>query len=1226
MTHSRILAVLVGVTLLARSVPATAADKPLKVFVLAGQSNMQGHANVSTFDSLADDPETAPLLKEMRTPDGKPRVCEKVWITSVGCLGDRYTDLNERKGKLTVGFGASNDVKIGPEFTFGITVEKMLGEPILIIKTSWGGRSLHTDFRPPSGGPYVWSDSELNRFKQRGDDLEKIKAEKIKATGLFYRHMIDHVQKVLKDIKRVVPEYDEKRGYELAGFVWFQGFNDLVDSGVYPNQMKPGGYDLYGELMAHFIRDVRKDLSAPKMPFVIGVLGVGGLKEGKKGHTLHFRQAQAAPASLPEFKGNVVAVDTAPFWDDDLNSLHERMEKFNAKLNVEFKKKPGLTREEKEAAREKAIGEDFKPEELKRYKAGVSNGGYHYLGAAKILAPIGKAFAEALVGVKPVKADKPVKVFVLAGQSNMEGFGLIKADPKRNDGKGSLEYLTADKATADKYKHLLGKKAGEWAVRDDVWIHYLDRKGKLTVGYGAKEHLIGPELGFGSVIGDAYEEPVLLIKLAWGGKSLAVDFRPPSSGGEVGPYYKEIVERTKAVLKDLKKEFPEFADRGYELAGFGWHQGWNDRVNQAFTDEYFENMVNFIRNIRRDLRAPKLPFVIAETGMGGKDEKNPRALALMKAQADVAAKGGDLLGNVAFVGTREFWREKNVSPLDANYHWNNNAETYYLIGEAMGTAMKTLIATKQPDPKQPDPKQPDPKQPAKAEMAGYLLVPNSKVDKEYNAGFSLYVAAWPLLKHYPGQDFQSGLFGTWMFGQFDGPAPKKHYSDIEGGLGWWRDTRFATETPKFIMGGVALNFSEWANGPGAGKGRDWKNPAGKYAVAQLSPWVLWPPDGLNLKQGTNGELFGYGYLPLPLTSPKKTTAGKDVPTGDHCWTLFLNTGNFKGPVTFFTPYFWSRPSAENSKLSGLFLDTLPSDPNRALQMETQHIPAYLSQDAKGDTYARIAPTQFPGKPDADVALIHRITAYKKAALWDGVKAWFDGGKAVTGEIDPKAASVHKFDGKGGSSWEIYPPNTKEKKVPLAWSSFATPVALDDTTYGYKWTKELLTKADAKAGSHVTLPEYYRLEKGAKDKEQWVVVLPKDVPAETGLGKVAFPRAGASSDGAYTTPDTVDSCWKKPGPAAGPFTAKLGDGSVVTYFWYRFADQPALLNADMTAEEREGLQKRVELLHKNWTKDREYLPPPKVGSLADLDPSVLVTPPKGLEIGYVPIVTRQGMKE
>ena len=289
-------------------------------------------------------------------------------------------------------------------------------------------------------------------------------------------------------------------------------------------------------------------------------------------------------------------------------------------------------------------------------------------------------------------AEKPVKVFILAGQSNMVGSGFVKADPKRNEGKGSLEFLTKDQATAEKYKHLVGKD-NAWVVRDDVFIHYLDRKGKLTVGYGPSEDRIGPELGYGFVIGDAYEEPVLLIKLAWGGKSLGKDFRPPSSGGEVGPYYKEILQRTKDVLSNMKKEFPNFGERGYELAGFAWHQGWNDRVNQAFNDEYEKNMANFIRDIRKDLGVKNLPFVIAETGMSGPSETHPRALSLMKAQAAVAEMK-EFQGNVAFVGTKAFWRDKEVSPTGQAYHWNTNAETYYLIGEAMANAMKKLIAVK----------------------------------------------------------------------------------------------------------------------------------------------------------------------------------------------------------------------------------------------------------------------------------------------------------------------------------------------------------------------------------------------------------------------------------------------------------------------------------------------------------------------------------------------------
>lgn len=159
------------------------------------------------------------------------------------------------------------------------------------------------------------------------------------------------------------------------------------------------------------------------------------------------------------------------------------------------------------------------------------------------------------------------------------------------------------------------------------------------------------------------------------------------------------------------------------------------------------------------------------------------------------------------------------------------------------------------------------------ETRGYMLIPMGDVSESYDAGSSHYIAAWPLQLTYPGPSYQSGLPGTWMEALRTGREPNGwFYSTIEGGLGWWGDTRFATETPKFIMGGVALNFSAWANGPGAGSSdyigeyRDWGEPGGKYGVAQLSPNLLWPPDGLNLQQGSNGGLFGYGYLPLATSN------------------------------------------------------------------------------------------------------------------------------------------------------------------------------------------------------------------------------------------------------------------------------------------------------------------------------------------------------------------------
>ena len=312
--------------------------KPLKVFILAGQSNMEGHAEIRTFDYIGKDPLTAPLLKEMRNPDGTPRVCDKVWMSYLTGPYDGSAN-GEGLGRLTAGFGARDDQptkeggKIGPEFTFGIYMEKELKEPILIIKTAWGGRSLNTEFRPPSAGQYKLPKEIQKEWDQhpqgahgipKAEERRKWRDDKDAASGVFYRMMIEHVKRVLADPKRVCPAYDPREGYELSGFVWLQGFNDLVDGTTYPGPDKPGKFDEYSRLLAHFIRDVRKDLSAPKMPFVIGVLGVGG--EGDNGV---FRKAMAAPADLPEFKGNVVAVETAPFWDHDIAAAEPKQERYN---------------------------------------------------------------------------------------------------------------------------------------------------------------------------------------------------------------------------------------------------------------------------------------------------------------------------------------------------------------------------------------------------------------------------------------------------------------------------------------------------------------------------------------------------------------------------------------------------------------------------------------------------------------------------------------------------------------------------------------------------------------------------------------------------------------------------------------------------------------------------------------------------------------------------------
>jgi len=370
--------------------------KPLKVFILAGQSNMEGHAKIETFDYIGDDPATAPLLKQMRGADGKPRVCDHAWISYLTGSGDNN---GEGFGKLTAGYGsrrnpAEDGGKIGPEFTFGIAMDAAFDEPVLIIKTAWGGKSLYYDYRSPSAGV----------FPRSAQDIEKDRNPEAKS-GHYYRLMIDHVKKVVADPNRVCAEYDAAQGYEIAGLIWFQGFNDMVNRDVYPvlpKDSKDNRFAKYSEWMADFIRDVRKDLQVPKLPFVIGVMGVSGSKANAD--NLQFREAMAAPASLPEFAGNVATVRTADFWDEPLAAIQEKREEVKQMAyllktkNKNHANKDGTMTDAQQKEFLKKFETDLiSPQEAARLQRGASNAGYHYLGCAKTFARMGAAFAETLL-------------------------------------------------------------------------------------------------------------------------------------------------------------------------------------------------------------------------------------------------------------------------------------------------------------------------------------------------------------------------------------------------------------------------------------------------------------------------------------------------------------------------------------------------------------------------------------------------------------------------------------------------------------------------------------------------------------------------------------------------------------------------------------------------------------------------------------------------------------
>ncbi len=344
-------------------------------------------------------------------------------------------------------------------------------------------------------------------------------------------------------------------------------------------------------------------------------------------------------------------------------------------------------------------------------------------------APVFRCLVAGLALIVPaaaaLAADGPVKVFILAGQSNMEGKAKVSL----------LEYQASQPETSRLFEHL--KQDGEWVVRDDVWIKFLDRKGNLTVGYGSP-NCIGPELEFGNTLGNHYGEQVLLIKTAWGGKSLFRDFRPPSSGlpaaevleamldnlkkrnpeatladvkGPFGAYYRQMLEEISDTLENLEDHFPNYQGQNYEISGFVWFQGWNDMINTDYTAEYAENMANFIRDVRKDLKAPKLPFVIGQLGVGGTEETpNPKKQAFKEAQA-APAELPEFQGNVTVVKTDQFWdmtadavfkkgwrdhvEEWETVGSDYPYHYLGSAKTFSRIGTAFGKAILELRERKE---------------------------------------------------------------------------------------------------------------------------------------------------------------------------------------------------------------------------------------------------------------------------------------------------------------------------------------------------------------------------------------------------------------------------------------------------------------------------------------------------------------------------------------------------
>ncbi len=486
----------------------------------------------------------------------------------------------------------------------------------------------------------------------------------------------------------------------------------------------------------------------------------------------------------------------------------------------------------------------------------------------------------------------------------------------------------------------------------------------------------------------------------------------------------------------------------------------------------------------------------------------------------------------------------------------------------------------------------------------------------YHAGMGFYAAVWPLVDE-PLAGFQIGLPGSWIIPDNSddkdkplapegtlartwrerGPTWSSVFQTVEGGLGYWAGNHFRYGPPKFSMNATPQCYDYEVGSPG------WSFfysnealPDNRLGIAQLSNRLLIPPDALPFQGKPNGQFLGYTWMALPFTEP---TAG-DPPTGDQSWTCFLSAANFKGPIAYYIPETWSKMGKlfNYPFIYGRGLDARPGIMGGGA-MEINTVPRFDAQDARGITYSRLPKLQFPVDAEGRALLVQDVTYYAKTALYDSFKAWRDGGAACSGRFDPKGAWKPRLN----TQTTHY--DQAGKRITGVERALDTRV-FEGNAWGVQWFSNDLS-------SQGLFPQYYK-----HLGEERVAVPAADVPAETRLQEQKFELAGRGAP--YTSPSS--GAWSKPGPNRGPFTVKLTDGSLVTYSWYRFIDQPSFQQYSWSEERKAKLQAFVEKLHANWPIDRDYMAPPGRGGLATLDPALLVTPPKGLEAGYVPIVTRQ----
>jgi hypothetical protein len=291
-------------------------SKPVKVFILMGQSNMVGAGHVKgdkegTLENAVKEESLYPFLVDDTG----------AWTQRMDTRYVRYMNGKELKNEfMTVSEG-----KIGPELGIGHQLGEALGEPVMILKSCIGNRSLGWDLLPPGSKGYDFEEKDkktgaMKTYTYAGYKESPMKWEKGTKpepigwyAGKQWDTDIADAKTVLENFSKYYPE---AKGYEVAGFLFWQGDKDRYDAGLASH---------YEENLVSLVKALRKEFDAPEAKFVCATLGQSE-KDAATGNDKLILDAQLAvdgeTGKHPEFKGNVSTVYSHPLSKGGASNGH----------------------------------------------------------------------------------------------------------------------------------------------------------------------------------------------------------------------------------------------------------------------------------------------------------------------------------------------------------------------------------------------------------------------------------------------------------------------------------------------------------------------------------------------------------------------------------------------------------------------------------------------------------------------------------------------------------------------------------------------------------------------------------------------------------------------------------------------------------------------------------------------------------------------------------------